>query len=134
MNKKRGFTIVELVIVVAVIGILSAILIPTFSGLSNTAKENALQHNLTVAYEQYSADASDSEHNIEQVSMNAVYLVVENGDVTNGDTLVYKRDAQGKWIFVALASRPGTDADGMAKIANSGVYGGYEVYKATATV
>ena len=47
MNKKRGFTIVELVIVVAVIGILSAILIPTFSGLSNTAKENALQHNFT---------------------------------------------------------------------------------------
>lgn len=32
-NKKRGFTIVELVIVIAVIAILAAVLIPTFSGL-----------------------------------------------------------------------------------------------------
>ena len=36
-KKKRGFTIVELVIVIAVIGILSAILIPVFSGLVNKA-------------------------------------------------------------------------------------------------
>lgn len=32
-NKKRGFTIVELVIVIAVIAIMSAVLIPTFSGI-----------------------------------------------------------------------------------------------------
>ena len=38
-NKRRGFTIVELVIVIAVIGILSAILIPTFIGLTNRANE-----------------------------------------------------------------------------------------------
>ena len=43
-NKKRyggGFTIVELVIVIAVIGILSAILIPTFVGLVNKASVSA---------------------------------------------------------------------------------------------
>ena len=32
-NKKRGFTIIELVIVVTVIAILSAVLIPTFAGV-----------------------------------------------------------------------------------------------------
>ena len=37
-NKKKGFTIVELVIVIAVIGILAAVLIPTFSGLINKAQ------------------------------------------------------------------------------------------------
>ncbi len=37
-QKKRGFTIVELVIVLAVIGILSAVLIPTFSNLVKQSK------------------------------------------------------------------------------------------------
>lgn len=33
-NTKKGFTIIELVIVIAVIGILAAVLIPTFSGVN----------------------------------------------------------------------------------------------------
>lgn len=37
-NKKRGFTIIELVIVVSVIAILSAVLIPTFAGVIKRAK------------------------------------------------------------------------------------------------
>ena len=37
-TNKKGFTIVELVIVIAVIAILSAVLIPTFSGIINKAK------------------------------------------------------------------------------------------------
>ena len=38
---KKGFTITELVIVVAVIAILSAVMIPTFSGLVNKSKKSA---------------------------------------------------------------------------------------------
>ena len=40
-SKKKGFTIVELVIVVAVIAILAAVLIPTFSNLVKKANESA---------------------------------------------------------------------------------------------
>ena len=40
MNKK-GFTIVELSIVIAVIAILSAVLIPTFTGIVNKSKKSA---------------------------------------------------------------------------------------------
>lgn len=40
-NKKRGFTIVELVIVIAVIAVLSAILIPTFVSLIEKSKRTA---------------------------------------------------------------------------------------------
>ena len=42
-NKKRGFTITELVVVIAVIAILSAVLIPTFSGIIKKSKESADQ-------------------------------------------------------------------------------------------
>ena len=40
-NQKRGFTIVELVVVVTVIAILSAVLIPTFAGIINRSRETA---------------------------------------------------------------------------------------------
>ena len=40
-NNKRAFTIVELVIVIAVIGILAAVLIPTFSSLIEKANMNS---------------------------------------------------------------------------------------------
>ena len=41
LNKKRGFTITELVVVISVIAILSAVLIPVFSGITKTAKKTA---------------------------------------------------------------------------------------------
>lgn len=42
--KKKGFTIVELVIVIAVIAILAAVLVPTFAGVVEEAnKSNATQ-------------------------------------------------------------------------------------------
>lgn len=40
-NNKKGFTIVELTIVVAVIAILSAVLIPTFAGITKKARQTA---------------------------------------------------------------------------------------------
>ena len=50
--KKKGFTIVELVIVIAVIAILSAVLIPTFSNLirkANISSDTVLSKNLNTA-------------------------------------------------------------------------------------
>lgn len=44
-KNKRGFTIVELVIVIAVIGILAAVLIPTFSGVVENANKSAAYSN-----------------------------------------------------------------------------------------
>ena len=44
-KSKKGFTIVELVIVIAVIGILAAVLIPTFSGIVEKANRTAALEN-----------------------------------------------------------------------------------------
>ncbi len=40
-SSKKGFTLVELVIVIAVIAILAAVLIPTFAGVQENAKQSA---------------------------------------------------------------------------------------------
>ena len=48
-NNKKGFTIVELVIVIAVIGILAGVLIPTFSGIVQRANESKINQEMTNA-------------------------------------------------------------------------------------
>ncbi len=47
---KKGFTIVELVIVIAVIAILAAVLIPTFTSVTEKAKESAALQEARNAY------------------------------------------------------------------------------------
>lgn len=51
-TKKRGFTIVELVIVIAVIAILASVLIPTFSDIVTKAKKTAALQDARNAYTQ----------------------------------------------------------------------------------
>ncbi len=48
-NNKKGFTIIELVIVIAVIAILAAVLIPTFSNIIQKSKDSAMLQELTTA-------------------------------------------------------------------------------------
>ena len=45
-NKKAGFTLVEIMIVVAIIGLLAAIAIPNFVKARTTAQQNACINNL----------------------------------------------------------------------------------------
>ena len=59
-NNKKGFTIVELVIVIAVIAILAGVLIPTFSGIVKNAKESkALQEAQNAYKEAYALAIAD---------------------------------------------------------------------------
>ena len=46
MRAKSGFTLVEILIVVVILGILAAIVIPQFTSASTEAKESALQSDL----------------------------------------------------------------------------------------
>lgn len=81
-NNKKGFTIVELVIVIAVIAILSAVLIPTFGSIITDANEKSAQ---LQAKNQLTADmaadlADDQQYND---SNNAGISYDENGAVTS---------------------------------------------------
>lgn len=55
-TNKKGFTMVELVIVIAVIAILAAVLIPTFGGIIKKANESSALQTVTNAYKQASSE------------------------------------------------------------------------------
>ena len=57
---KKGFTLVELVIVIAVIAILSAVLIPTFGNVINNAKESAAKSEVSNTITQYTTNQANN--------------------------------------------------------------------------
>jgi len=59
---RRAFTLVEVLIVVAILGILGAIVLPEVQGYTQKAKENAAKDNLRIlreAISRYAADHND---------------------------------------------------------------------------
>ena len=50
---KKGFTILEIVIVIAVIAILAAVLIPTFSNFIGSSQDRVDRTNADTIYKQY---------------------------------------------------------------------------------
>lgn len=83
-SNKKGFTIVELVIVIAVIAILAAVLIPTFSNVVENAKKSAAMQNARNSYEEWLAN----EVGKKGFNMNDIDLCIKSGDyffhVTDG--------------------------------------------------
>lgn len=79
---KKGFTIIELVIVIAVIGILAGVLIPTFSNVIANANKTAAMEEAKNAYTAYLAD------NAANITMDGSTFVIESKgfyfQVTNG--------------------------------------------------
>ena len=58
-HNKKGFTIVELVIVIAVIAILAAVLIPTFTGVTEKAQKSAALQNAENAWKEFLGEYAD---------------------------------------------------------------------------
>ena len=130
-NKKKGFTIVELVIVIAVIGILSAVLIPTFSGLINKANKTALQEGLTNAYTAYAADEYTDGASLkskEELYFSTDATLTENSvvykfDVDKNEYVLYTTNVT--TTLEALALKPGA-SESAAKTAIQ--YNGYYAF------
>lgn len=79
-KNKKGFTIVELVIVIAVIAILASVLIPTFSGVVAKANSSAALQSATSA-------------------MKATLAMSEYGVITENTQFVIVKDSKPAYLF-----------------------------------
>ena len=78
---KKGFTIVELVIVIAVIAILAGVLIPTFATVVERANKSKAMQQARIAYENYLAENADNPEMLKNLCIEAggYFFYVENG-------------------------------------------------------
>lgn len=86
MNKK-GFTIVELVIVIAVIAILAAVMIPTFSGIVDKANQSAA---IQQAEAQYKEDLVAIDAQYANYIAKGTYVLTTDTKVVAGTTYYAK--------------------------------------------
>ena len=93
-NNKKGFTIVELVIVIAVIAILAGVLIPTFASIIEKANESKALQEATNAYKEAYAEA------------------ISDGTITAEDGHAYAADGETiTWTFTFTNATTVSDVD-----------------------
>jgi prepilin-type N-terminal cleavage/methylation domain-containing protein len=68
LKNKHGFTLIELIVVIAIIGILSAIAVPSMIGYINSAKNTALKANCR------NLVTSGTTFAVEKMAQNSAYL------------------------------------------------------------
>lgn len=88
-TNKKGFTIVELVIVIAVIAILAAVLIPTFTNVVEKANQSAALQACETEYKQMAIAAASNGTTVDESVVfckGKYYFSLENGGMTACDS------------------------------------------------
>ena len=121
-RKKRGFTLVEIILVVIVIGILAAIIVPKFAGQSDKAKIATTKANLNSLRSAVRLWQSDNDGTAPAALANLVpnYIrAIPEEAVTPSTTVVGANDGTGGWVYTAAdgdvgVNLAGNDANGDA--------------------
>ena len=102
-NKRKGFTIVELVIVIAVIAILAGVMIPTFASVVKKANKSAALQEARNIYTEYVAVAAEDGVEVADcwIKVDGYYVQVANGELV--DTSVTETAPTGVTSFVTAA-------------------------------
>ena len=108
-NNRKGFTIVELVIVIAVIAILATVLVPTFGNIIEKANKTAAMQEARNELTQRFVENEEELGELDAIyKVDDYYFVVKDGNyVTDGDNLKVYTDvsaAQSEFSSVTWAT------------------------------
>ena len=106
-NRKSGFTLVEIVIVVAIIGLLAAIAIPNFVKARTTAQKNACINNLRQidgAKEQWALETRQSDGAATTGQEATINTYIKGGAPSCPANGLYTYDDLGRPPFCSVAT------------------------------
>ena len=83
-SKAKGFTLIELIVVMAIIGVLAAILVPSMIGYLNDSKFSKANANAKQVYQSAANWATKCETNSQPATASITY----DGDLVNNETTV----------------------------------------------
>lgn len=92
VNNKKGFTLIELIVVIAILGIIAAIAIPRFTGIRETSA--------------IKADAATAKQII-----SAARIAEADKNLTAGTALILTEDTAVNWATIAGKFAGATDGD-----------------------
>ena len=84
-RKEKGFTLIELMVVIAIIGILVSMAVPTYKNIVQRAKETVLKHNLFVirdVIDQFYQDKSKYPQSISELQTEGYFRAVPMDPMT----------------------------------------------------
>jgi general secretion pathway protein G len=115
--RRRGFTLVELMVVLTIIGLLLSIVVPSYMGRAHRAEEAVLQQNLALmrdALDKHFADAGKYPRTLDELVTKRYLRSIPKDPLTQAPSwsVVPPTDPQKGGVFDVHSTAKGTGSNG----------------------